>query len=91
MTMELHKMTDRVLDGCPDWAEICKAQAGARIIAAAPQLYALLRESQDSIGGTWRQRMGRRLDQVSAVSWYVIIMGAMVAFALLAYEIGGGR
>ena len=40
-------------------------------------------------GATWRQRMGWRLDQVSAVSWYCIIMGSMVAFALLAYEIGG--
>jgi hypothetical protein len=24
--MALHKTTDRVLDGYPDWAEICKAQ-----------------------------------------------------------------
>jgi hypothetical protein len=48
-----------------DWVEIwspvwpdgeARQEANARLIAAAPELLALLVESQDSIGGDWRER-----------------------------------
>jgi len=40
-------------------ADVCdqpQAEANAALLAAAPELLALLIESQDSIGGDWRER-----------------------------------
>jgi hypothetical protein len=51
-----------IVAGEDEWniAEVCgdvwEHEANARLIAAAPELLELLRESQDYIGGDWRER-----------------------------------
>lgn len=42
-----------------------EALANAHLIAAAPELFELLKESQETIGGDWRERRDKILDKAA--------------------------